>query len=70
MKIFSVTILSEAERLQIKCLSPKGEFLPASAPYDRGHSTKYFSLPGSAALKGREASICSEASFRMVEKIF
>jgi hypothetical protein len=41
MKIFSGTILSEAERLQIKCLSPQGEFL-----------------------------ICSEASFRMVEKIF
>jgi len=30
MKIFSVTILSEAERLQIKCLSPKGEFLICS----------------------------------------
>jgi hypothetical protein len=41
MKISSVTILSEAERLQIECLSPKGEF-----------------------------SICSEASFRMVEKRF
>jgi hypothetical protein len=41
MKIFSGTILSEAERPQIECLSPKGEF-----------------------------SICSEASSRMVEKIY
>jgi len=26
MKIFSITILSEAKRPQIECLSPKGEF--------------------------------------------
>jgi len=48
MKIFSGTILSEAERSQIECLSPKGEFSPACAPL-RGRHLKKISFPGSVA---------------------
>jgi len=45
MKIFSGTILSEAQRPQIECLSPKGEFSPARAPL-RGHHLKKILLSG------------------------
>jgi hypothetical protein len=41
LKIFSLTILSEAKRPQIQCLSPEGEFW-----------------------------VCSEANFRMIDKMF
>jgi hypothetical protein len=41
MKIFSATILSEAKRPQIGCLSPKGEF-PFAVQRALELSKKYF----------------------------
>ena len=67
IQIFSETILGEAKRPQIQCLSLKNGFWPVGVP----EGTPYQHIPPlrEASAKGWKASICSEASLGIVEKM-